>query len=129
MVEAAVSRSDNILANSRLPQLPTMLNESEMVALFDRHLHTLGMAPGWRVSGCHIERVYYRPGKRCGVLYRLQMENDRGERSDEWLFGRIASRGRGKELFEKVSADLNGGVLRRPCLRETTLTPSFLSFV
>ena len=118
MVEAAVSRSDNILSNPRLPQLQTVLNETEMAGLFDRHLHGIGMAPDWRVSECHIERVYYRPGKRCGVLYRLEMENDRGEQSDEWLFGRIARRGGGKALFEKASSDFKGNVLRQQFLRE-----------
>jgi len=117
MVEAAVSRSDNILANPRLPQLQTMLNETEMAGLLDRHLHGNGMAPDWRVSGCHIERVYYRPGKRCGVLYRLVMENGQGEPSDEWLFARIASRGRGRALFEKASSDFKNAEPQQRCLR------------
>jgi thiamine kinase-like enzyme len=86
--------SQNIVAHlfnqSRLAQLATVVSEERMRELFDQHLHASGVAHEWRVTSCKIERIYFKPAKRCWVLYRLTLSNREGEQAQEWLFGKIS---------------------------------------
>ncbi len=81
---------ERLLQQPQLPQLATVVNEERMHELFGQHLHAAGVAQEWRVTTCKIERIYFKPAKRCWVLYRLTLSNREGEQVQEWLFGKIA---------------------------------------
>lgn len=90
----------------KLPLVATVMDVDAMPRHFTRYLHTSGVDPQWEVTKCAIEKVYYRPGKHCGVLYRLGLRHAAGTETDEWIYGRTVPAGTEDERFEKALAGL-----------------------
>ncbi|MCL4705899.1 phosphotransferase [bacterium] len=89
-----------------LPLVATVMDVNAMPEQFTRYLHASGVDPKWQVMKCAIEKVYYRPGKHCGVLYRLALRHFSGAETDEWIYGRTVPAGTEEERFEKALAGL-----------------------
>src|SRR5437867_5695480 len=77
------------LDDPKLPDLMLALDPSRMARRFEDHFRASGMAAGWAVSGCAIEKVYYKPTRHCGVCYRVSFRSDSGGEADEWVYGRM----------------------------------------
>jgi hypothetical protein len=45
-----------------------------------------------RVRACDVEEVYYRPGRHCGILYRLRFDGREAPGHEEWLYARMLPR-------------------------------------
>lgn len=90
----------------KLPHVATVMDVNAMPEHFTRYLHTSGVEPGWEVTKCAIEKVYYRPGKHCGVLYRLARRHASGAETDEWVYDRTMPEGTEQDRFEKAMAGL-----------------------
>jgi len=80
------------------------LDPSRMARRFEDHFRASGMAAGWAVSGCAIEKVYYKPTRHCGVCYRVSFCSDSGGEADEWVYGRMFAPEIGHERFENAVA-------------------------
>lgn len=82
-----------LFEDPKLPHIATVMDVRAMPQHFTRYLHSSGVDPGWEVSQCSIEKVYFRPDKLCGVLYRLALHHSLGEKKEEWIFGRTVPKG------------------------------------
>ena len=98
------NQSSLLLDDPKLPHLMNLLDVDEMTGHFDQHLHAAGLEPQWEVTRCAIERVYYRPTRHCGVLYRLTFRDPSGCEADEWFFGRMLPQGEERRQLKKVAS-------------------------
>jgi hypothetical protein len=94
----------HLFEDPALPHIATVMDVDQMAEHFTRYFHASGLAAGWEVTHCGIEKVYYRPAKHCGVLYRLALRDSSGEKIDEWVFGRTVPPGTEDERFEAAVA-------------------------
>ncbi len=78
-----------LLQDSTLPHLTTALDVSAMQEHFGRHLRAANSDLEWEPAQCAIEKIYYRPGHHCGILYRLSLRHPSGREVEEWFFGRM----------------------------------------
>ncbi len=93
-----------LLDDPKLPHLRSVLNMSVMAERFEQHLHACGLDPEWKVTRCAIEKIYYRPKKRCRVLYRLTFSHTFHGEEEEWFYGEMAPSGRGEIQFNEATA-------------------------
>lgn len=91
----------------RLPHLGVITHPPAMVEHFNDYLRGAGMSPGWQVSGCAVEKVFYHPAKSCGVLYRLHFCGPGSEQAEEWVYGQAFAPGRGEKNFAAVASLLH----------------------
>jgi hypothetical protein len=88
-----------VLSDPMLPHLGTALDVTGMAARFAAGFPARGAASVSAVKSCAIERIYYRPGRHCGLLYRLALQNGSETAADEWVFARFVMRDRLHERF------------------------------
>ena len=88
----------------KLPDLKLALDAEHMARRFENHFRSSGIAADWAVSGCTIEKVYYKPSRHCGVCYRVAFHSASGGVADEWVYGRMFAPEIGQERFENASA-------------------------
>jgi hypothetical protein len=93
------------------------MDVNAMAQHFTRYFRASDIEPGWEVAHCTIEKVYYRPGKHCGVLYRLAFRHASGNEFDEWVFGRTVPHGTENERFDAAVADVQRSRPARDLLR------------
>ncbi len=90
--------------DTSLPGLATAVDGGRMAEIFPRHLFALGLNPDWRVSRCAVEKIYYRPHKRCGILYRLHFHHPAQTETNEWLYGEMLPKDDALKHFKKLPA-------------------------
>jgi hypothetical protein len=93
-----------LLNDPAFPRLDAITNANAMLEHFTRYLQASGLEPEWQVARCAIEKIYYRPAKNCGVLYRLAFRQASGAEAEEWFFGRMVLSNRLEERFNKAMA-------------------------
>lgn len=91
-------------SEASLPGLATALDGDRMTEIFPQHLWALGLDRDWRVARCAIEKIYYRPHKRCGILYRLHFHHPSQAETNEWLYGEILPKDDALKHFKKLPA-------------------------
>ncbi|MCI0694733.1 aminoglycoside phosphotransferase family protein [candidate division KSB1 bacterium] len=91
-----------IFNDPMLPHRDTALDAHAMANQFARHLSAVCPSLEWEVVRCAIEKVYYRQGHHCGVLYRVTLRHPAGSEADEWFFGRLCPEGRGFNQLERA---------------------------
>lgn len=63
------------------PELNELINPSRMLRYFREQLLFPEVRKQYHITGIHIDRFLYRPGKKCRILYRVQLQKD-GEEQD-----------------------------------------------
>jgi len=91
-----------LLVDPVLPRLAAALDATAMARRFAEGFAERAHGPAPRVRACEVEEVYYRPGRHCGVLYRLRLEAPDTTVHDEWLYGRMLPRELLRERHEKA---------------------------
>ena len=89
-----------LLHDPALPGLACALDPVAMAAILDAGFRERSPGEAPRVRSCAVEEVYYRPGRHCGVLYRLSLDpgprsesEPTGERNaEEWCYARLLPR-------------------------------------
>ncbi|MDZ7291884.1 MAG: aminoglycoside phosphotransferase family protein [candidate division KSB1 bacterium] len=99
--------TSHFLNDRKLVHLQTVINPEAMASRFIEHFQIHQSRSDFEIEKCAIEKIYYRPGKSCGVLYRLIFHNDNGKQSDHWFFGRMYPPGRGYSHYEVASSQTN----------------------
>ncbi len=83
-----------------LPHLALALDGGAMQRHFTSHG---GLAPGWSVRECRVERVKYRPRRNLSVAYRLELRHvRRGLRHDQFVATRWCADGESLARFAKA---------------------------
>ncbi len=72
------------------------------------------------VEHCAIERVQYRPERRCRVLYRLDLRDASGNKAEQWFHGKLVRSGQAQREYEKALAAEN---LQNGAWQPVTLWP------
>jgi aminoglycoside phosphotransferase (APT) family kinase protein len=81
-----------------LPQLAQALDPHAMARAFGAALS------GWQVRGCEVERIKYRPGRNCTVLYRLNLcDARRGDTIEQRIAARFFSGGESARRHVKAA--------------------------
>jgi len=91
-----------LLVDPALPRLAAALDPAGMARRFAEGFAERARGPAPSVRACEVEEVYYRPGRHCGVLYRLRLEAPDGTVHDEWLYGRMLPRELLRERHDKA---------------------------
>ena len=85
----ASSNPFGLLADAALPGLAVALDPVAMAARFAAGFEERARGAAPRVRACVVEEVYYRPGRHCGVLYRLSLDAPAERDREEWLYARL----------------------------------------
>jgi hypothetical protein len=79
-------------ADAALPHLASALDADVMAQCFADGFAERARGPAHRVHACAVEEVYYRPGRHCGILYRLRLNGHDAPEREEWLYARMLPR-------------------------------------
>lgn len=98
-----------LIDDTRLPHLLVATDAEAMREHFARYFQQAYPALALEVAHCAIEKIYYRPAKHCGMLYRLRLRHPsglpgQGSEADEWFFGRMYAAGVACSKFEQAAA-------------------------
>jgi aminoglycoside phosphotransferase (APT) family kinase protein len=91
-----------LLLDPALPRLAAALDPAGMARRFAEGFADRARGPAPCVLACEVEEVYYRPGRHCGILYRLQLNGGDAPVRDEWLYARMLPRELLRERYEKA---------------------------
>jgi len=124
--EFSASMSVLLLNDKKLTQLPTVTNPQAMAKKFAANWREVN---GLEVTGCAIEKIFYRPEHSCTVLYRLFFRNGERKPLDHWVTGKVFPSNRaGKRYQEAVAANHENNGTASIKQRSRQLEPvSFLS--
>ena len=87
-----------------LPQLPMVLNTSQMRRIFQELLFPA--TENQHLTNCNIKRVKYKPGKNCLVCYQLDFSNNLNQQLEsQWLSARIFEKGGAIFRYRKAHSD------------------------
>ncbi len=95
-----------------LPQLPIALNAGIMREVFQKNLfdHSLphSSADRYSIQDCEIERIKYKPGKNCLILYRVAICDSKSQNViQQRLCTRIYEPGGAQARFLKAASQTN----------------------
>jgi aminoglycoside phosphotransferase len=97
-----------------LPHLARALDEQAMSEVFSDALQGHGTA----IAQCHLERVKYRPGRNCSLLYRLSMrEGATGTLFEQRVAVRLCGNGESAQRAVQAGAVAMQSSLAGPALR------------
>jgi len=101
--------TDNFFDDAKLPHLATATDPIKMAARFADKFQPLLVERNWQVENCAIERIQYRRGRRCRLLYRINLRDHRGQKIDQWFYGKLLRHGQAQRQYEEA---LNAGNLQ-----------------
>jgi thiamine kinase-like enzyme len=109
MLAQAQKKPVKLIDDPRLPHLLVATEAEAMREHFARYFQQAYPALDLQVVHCAIEKIYYRPGRHCGMLYRLRLRPPsgrpgQGSEADEWFFGRMYASGVACSKFEQAAA-------------------------
>ncbi|MCG3119070.1 MAG: hypothetical protein ALAOOOJD_01398 [bacterium] len=96
--------AEKIWRDDRLPALATVTDADAMTPIFAEKFHAALARLEARVESCVLERIQHRLGKRCRLLYRLNLRNTRGEKMDQWFLGKLVRAGQARRHYETARA-------------------------
>ncbi len=99
------------LNESHLHHLERVTDPATMAVRFAAYLNEA--APGYKVESCAIEKIYYRPGQSCTLLYRVAMNNGADAKLKQWFFGKVFPHKRARKRFDEIatqSGEANGAI-------------------
>jgi aminoglycoside phosphotransferase (APT) family kinase protein len=91
-----------LLADPALPHLAAALDPEFMVQRFADGFAERARGPAPHVHACAVEEVYYRPGRHCGILYRLRLNGHDAPEREEWLYARMLPHDQLRSRYEKA---------------------------
>ena len=91
-----------LLIDPALPHLAAALDPVGMAKRFTEGFAERVHGPVPHVLRCEVEEVYYRPGRHCGILYRLQLNGQAQPVRDEWVYARMLPAELLRERYEKA---------------------------
>ena len=110
----------NLYDDPKLPQLGLVTDPVAMAQrLGEKFRPTLAQLDCQVESGA-IERIQYRRGRRCRLLYRLKFRQRNGEKNDQWFAGKLLRPGQARRQYEEALA---AGNLQNDLWPAVTLLP------
>lgn len=90
------------MIDAKLPHLEKLLNPELLLQQFKfklaDHLSSHRLMP----NRCTIERIHHRKGKRCRVLFRINMNGQFGTTSEQFFIGKMVKPGQATRQFESA---------------------------
>jgi len=107
-----LQQSSDLFQDPKLPHLGAATNPEIMAEMFAGKFRLTLAAQGLQVENCAIEWVQHRRGRRCRLLYRLDLREASGKKFEQWFFGRLVREGQAQRQYEQapVSAPLPNGL-------------------
>jgi len=103
-----------LLDDAELPRLAEALDGQAMTARFAAAFEKSGAARATSVRSCLVEEIYHRPGRSCGVLYRVGLDGPDGRPAEEWLHARMFPRELLRVRHQKALDAVAGGARALP---------------
>lgn len=112
-------QTSTFLAGSEttFPHLALAIDAGVMREHFQTYVSQCCPGLAWAVNECRLEEIFYKPKKRCGILYRLTLRHATGVEMDEWCFGQMYPPGRGHKHVTRALARVAPGHSGHPVLR------------
>jgi len=99
-----VQQSSDLFQDPKLPHLGAATNPEIMAEMFAGKFRSTLAAQGLQVESCAIEWVQHRRGRRCRLLYRINLRDAGGKKFDQWFFGRLVREGQARRQYEQAPA-------------------------
>lgn len=90
------------LHDTQLRHLEHVTDPTVMATHFAKYFDQA--TPGYEVSDCAIEKIYYRPGQSCTLLYRVSLRNGTDAKIKQWFFGKVFPHKRARKRFDEIVA-------------------------
>jgi len=104
MLEQSPHSGSALYNDSKLPHITTVIDAGLMAEHFARYLRAASPELEWKVAGCAIENVIYKPAKHCRLLYRLTLRHPSGAAAEEWFYGQLYPSSMGEKRFDDAAA-------------------------
>jgi len=91
----------------KLLHLDVATDPVAMVPIFAENFRASLAALDCQIENCAIERIQYRRGRRCRLLYRLNLRNRDGAKKDQWFYGKLVRPGQTRRQYEEALATGN----------------------
>lgn len=88
----------------KLPQLAMAIDPATMAQRLEENFQPTLAQLDCRVEGSSIERIQYRRGRRCRLLYRLNLRDRHGEKKEQWFLGKLGRVGQARRQYEEALA-------------------------
>ncbi len=108
MIESLWKQDISLIEDPTLPHLITVMDTGAMAGHFSEFFRQNGIDKDWQVTDTAIEKVYYRPMKTMGILYRLYFQHASGEKAEEWIYAKMTRPGGLRKLQKKTNMDVAG---------------------
>lgn len=111
---------NNFYDDPQLPQLALVTDPIAMAQRLGENFRPTLTQLNCQVESGAIERIQYRRGRRCRLLYRLNLRQQNGEKRDQWFSGKLLRPGQARRQYE---AALAGGNLQNGLWPAVALFP------
>jgi len=115
-----IQSTNNPYDDPKLPQLALVTDPVAMAPILAENFHASLAALDCQIENCAIERIQYRRGRRCRLLYRLNLRHRDGAKKDQWLYGKLVRPGQARRQYEDARA---AGNLHNGLWQPVTLLP------
>ena len=86
----------------KLPQLALVTAPEVMAPRLAENFHSTLVQLECQVESCVIERIQYRRGRRCRILYRLNFRDPHGDKTEQWFWGKLGRPGQARRQYEEA---------------------------
>jgi len=97
----------NPFADPKLPQLALVTDPVMMAQRLAESFRPALAQLHCEVESSVIERIQYRRGRRCWVLYRLKLRDHDGAKNDQWFLGKLGRVGQARRQYAEALAAEN----------------------
>jgi len=106
-----IRSTNNPYDDPKLPQLALVTDPVVMAPIFVKNFCASLAALDCQIENCAIERIQYRRGRRCRLLYRLNLRQQNGQKKDQWFLGKLVRPGQARRQYEDalVAGNLQNG--------------------
>ncbi|MDZ7359708.1 MAG: aminoglycoside phosphotransferase family protein [candidate division KSB1 bacterium] len=73
-----------------------------MAEIFSKNLRPALAEQSLQIERCAVEWLQHRRGRRCRLLYRLNMRDAGGQTIDQWFFGKLLRPGQARREYEEA---------------------------
>jgi len=89
-----VNEMKKAIHDKNLPHLREAVNAELMATAFEALFQREYPEQGLQVQSCRVGRVYHKPGKDCGIMYRVLCRDREQRVFDNWFFGKMFANGK-----------------------------------
>lgn len=99
-----MSKLKRLPEDCTFPQLATVLDGARFAACLQANLGPEFATRNIEIRGIEIERVYYKPGRSCRIIFKAALRAADGRRGEQLYFAKIAPEPKPASLFRRALA-------------------------